>query len=268
MPRIRQSIPSSNQLVSIRFEGEAVQKDKDGRFSLNQLHRMAGAEKSKRPGEWARLDTTKALVEVIQEEQLPNAGKPAFEVLVMKKGNLGGTWAVRGLALAYAKYLDPVFHAACLKVIEERIEEQADPELGIKRSFDRAQKSYVRSGKDSAWVQKRIQGICTRHAYTALLASRGCAVPDDFKSCTNALMIGISGYNVTDLKKKMGLDVKVNLRDHLSRRQLSEIALAEELAIEKAEKERSYGVGELAHASNLAGKEVHKAVSNALRGVA
>lgn len=258
--------PTMGQIVSLRFEGEAIRKDKEGRFSLNDLHRMSGGDPSKSPGNWARSDSIKGLVEVLQEEILPNAGKRAFEVLVSKKGNNGGTWSILGLALAYSKFLSPEFHAACLKVIEERIEEDQNPEIGVTRSVDRAHKAYARVGKNSEWIQKRIQGICTRHALTAFLSSRGCNAPDDYRSCTNALYIGISGTDAAGLKKMMGLDPKANPRDHMTRRQLSEIALAEELAVEKAEQERSYGVEAMAHACNMAGKEVHRAVSNALRG--
>lgn len=255
------------QVVSLRFDGEAVRKDKEGRFSLNDLHRMSGADPSKRPGSWIRSDSIQGLVEVLQDEIMPNAGKRAFEVLVSKKGNNGGTWAILGLAIAYTKFLSPEFHAACLKVIEERIEEEQNPELGVTRSVDRAQNSYLRAGKTQEWIQKRIQGICTRHALTAFLKSRGCNAPDDYRSCTNALYIGATGTDASGLKKSMGLDAKANPRDHMTRRQLSEIALAEELAIEKAEKERSYGVEAMAHACNMAGKEVHRAVSNTLRGL-
>jgi hypothetical protein len=258
---------NKHPVISLRFEGESVRKDKDGRFSLNDLHRMAGVKVGKAPKEWAKLDTTKALVEVLQDQQDSNGGiSPSLEVLKTREGRAGGTWAVMSLALAYASYLSPEFRAACLKVVEERIEEEQNPELGVTRSVDRAQKSYVRAGKAPEWIQKRIQGICTRHALTSFLASRGCNAPDDYRSCTNALYIGATGVDASGLRKQMGLDSKANPRDHMTRRQLSEIALAEELAIEKAEKERSYGVEAMAHACNLAGKEVHRAVSNALRG--
>jgi len=261
--------PNKTQMVSIRFEGEDVRKDKDGRFSLNDLHRMSGADQTRDPRRWVFLDSTKALVEVLQDQQTLNVGKSDIQkVVVSTRGGGGGTWAVMSLALAYAGYLSPEFRAACLKVVEERIEEEQNPELGIDRSMARAQRTYARMEKTPEWVQKRIQGICTRHALTAFLKSRGCTAPDDYRSCTNALYIGATGTDAPGLRKAMGLDPKANPRDHMTRRQLSEIALAEELAIEKAEKERTYGVEAMAHACNLAGKEVHRAVSNALRGAA
>ena len=121
---------SKVQLVSLQFKGESVRQDRDGRFSLNDLHRMSGTDKGKAPGEWAKLDGTKALVEVLQDQQDSNRVlTPIWKVMVSRRGNMGGTWAVMSLALAYASYLSPEFRAACLKVVDERIEEEQTPEL-------------------------------------------------------------------------------------------------------------------------------------------
>lgn len=109
MISIQEKKPSSKgQLVSLQFKGESVRQDRDGRFSLNDLHRMAGSPPNQDPRQWARLDTTKALVEVVQDQQDLNVGiSPIWKVLVSRRGNMGGTWAVMSLALAYASYLSP-----------------------------------------------------------------------------------------------------------------------------------------------------------------
>ena len=75
---------------------------------------MAGSQPNREPKEWAKPDTTKSLVEVLQDQHVKTGGiSPSLEVLKTKEGRGGGTWAVRGLALAYAKYLSPQFHVVC-----------------------------------------------------------------------------------------------------------------------------------------------------------
>ena len=106
---------------------------------------MAGAPLNREPKEWAKLDTTKALMEVLQEPQM---GKnPDWKVIISARGHNAGTWAVRGLTLAYAKYISPEFHAACRMVIKARIEEEANLELAIKRAKARTVNTWKLRGK-------------------------------------------------------------------------------------------------------------------------
>ena len=108
------------KIMTINFEGEFIKRDKEGRFSLNDLHKKAGADATRDPRRWIFLDTTKALIEVLQEQQNLTVRKSdSLEVLQAKVGRTGGTFAILPLALAYAKYLSPEFHAACRKVLVE-----------------------------------------------------------------------------------------------------------------------------------------------------
>ena len=58
---------------------------------------VAGSPLHQEPSAWVRLDGTKALMEVVQDQQLPNAGKSRlWEMLVSIRLTATGTWAVRG----------------------------------------------------------------------------------------------------------------------------------------------------------------------------
>ena len=173
---------------------------------------------------------------------------------------------MRGLALAYAGYLSPEFRAACLKVIEERIEEEANPELAIKRGMDRAERRYASLGKDPMWIRRRIQGICTRNMLTGFAKGRGCDKPDHYRALTNATYTGVVGLTFREWKQRKGLQYKDNLRDHMTLTEICSVELAEALAMEVAERDRLYGPEPLAMVANRSGFEVQKAVRNALGG--
>lgn len=267
MNSIQKHKPSSNgQIVSLEFQGEKVRQDRDGRFSLNDLHRMAGADPSKAPYRWVQFDSTLALVDVVQNQQDSNSAKSAiWKCMVSRRGNMGGTWAVLSLALAYAGYLSPEFRAACLKVVEERIEEEQNPELGITRAQERAVKSWSRSGKTSSWIGVRIEGISTRNEFTAICAKRG---GKDFRSITNAIYLGIYNKSAKALREKHELRTGANIRDAMGETALIMVRLAENLAGKKAEGENLYGDAALSQAAHHCAKSVHDAVRGALKGAA
>jgi hypothetical protein len=57
------------------------------------------------------------------------------------------------------------------RVALERMEEAADPELGIRRARERAVAAYQRQGKDSKWIAGRLDGINDRKVFTGRAAS-------------------------------------------------------------------------------------------------
>jgi hypothetical protein len=244
------------------FDLEKPRKDKEGRYSLNDIYKMAGSPSHQEPSEWVRLEGTKALVEVLQDQQVPIPVKTRnWKVLETKRGQQGGTWATRGLVLAYAKYLSPEFHASCLKVIEERIEEMADPELGITRARERASKMWKRTGKGNAWIVARLDGIDTRNTFTSACAERGVK---DYKLVTNGVYTGLFGKTARELRVRMGLPDGANVRDAMDETQLIATRLAENLTIRKAQEQKLWGDGEIADAANHCGRGIQTAIRAAL----
>lgn len=75
-------------------------------------------------------------------------------ILKTSRGKGGATWADPRLAIAYAKFLSPAFHAWANRVVIERMEEEADPELAYSRGRDRAVRGWQKSGKSPEWIQQ------------------------------------------------------------------------------------------------------------------
>jgi len=96
-----------NELI---VRGARISQDQDGYLSLTDLWRVAGRDDVKRPGQWQRLPTTKALVAALSQ----NVGFSHIiaetrtkSAIYSTKGKGGSTYAHHILALAYAEYLDP-----------------------------------------------------------------------------------------------------------------------------------------------------------------
>jgi hypothetical protein len=86
------------------------------RISLTDMWRAAASDPSKRPVEWLR---SKSATEFIAHVELMVGNSHLYETT---SGKRGGTFAHWQIALAYAKYLSPEFHAWCNVVIRERME--------------------------------------------------------------------------------------------------------------------------------------------------
>jgi hypothetical protein len=84
-----------------------VQRDADGRFSLNDLHRAAGGEERHRPSRWVENLQTQELV-----DELSKAGIPALEVV--RGGAFPGIFGMYEMVYAYAMWISAAF---CVKVI-------------------------------------------------------------------------------------------------------------------------------------------------------
>ncbi len=69
------------------------------------MWRASGASPTKQPAMWWRLESTQELVGIY------GSNLRQAQVWTTLSGNTGGTWVIPNLAVAYAKYLSPRFHA-------------------------------------------------------------------------------------------------------------------------------------------------------------
>lgn len=100
------------------------------------------------------------------------------------------------------------------RVAKERLDETADPELGIARANQRAVDSYKRRGKDDQWIATRLQGIDDRKAFTdALTRHVADIVGKHYGMATNSVYKGLWGRSAATLKQQLGLPKSANLRD-------------------------------------------------------
>lgn len=97
----------------------------DGLYSLNDLHKAAGAEAKHRPNQFLRLDTTQALAaEINQCADVRSASK------VVNGSNNRGTFACKELVYAYAMWISPAFMLQVIRVFDAQ-QGQAQPQTTI-----------------------------------------------------------------------------------------------------------------------------------------
>jgi len=98
--------------IRLYFKSQAIRED--GEFlCLTDMWRAAGSDENRRPVIWLRQDATQQFAEYLAAEQ-----KVTLDHLSRAElGRNGSTWAHWQLAMAYAKYLSPEFHAWCNEVV-------------------------------------------------------------------------------------------------------------------------------------------------------
>ena len=82
----------------------------DGLYSLNDLHRAAGADKAQQPANFLRLDQTQALI-----AELNSSDVRSFHAA---PGRNGGTYVCRELVYAYAMWISPKFNLAVIRAFD------------------------------------------------------------------------------------------------------------------------------------------------------
>lgn len=94
----------------------AIAQDINGRFSLNDLHRAAGAEPRHQPAQFLRLDSIAELAREIGEKS--DMGNP---ISVVRGGPGQGTFACRELVYAYAMWISAKFHLQVIRTFDALI---------------------------------------------------------------------------------------------------------------------------------------------------
>ena len=111
-----------NQLTPV-IANITIRQDKQGRFSLNDLHKAAGGADRHSPRMWIQNQQTKALIDelrkslIVSGEGIPSSDeiKHLEPVSIIKSFFMDqGTYVAEELVYAYAMWISPAFH---LKVI-------------------------------------------------------------------------------------------------------------------------------------------------------
>ena len=100
----------------LAFNGVVI-RDKPDMLSLTDMWKAAGSPENREPFNWARKEGAQFIDAVTLTHNLPDS-----QVMDVKRGKGGGTWAHWQIGLAYAKYLSPEFHMWCNTVVRERME--------------------------------------------------------------------------------------------------------------------------------------------------
>jgi hypothetical protein len=108
--------------LSLQYHEKPINQRGD-QLSLTDMWRAAGSDPSKQPAKWREQDGTKTFVSHIACILL--VGEDAL--IQTLRGNEAGTWAHWQIAMAYAKYLSPEFHAWCNSVVKAHMEGRGVP---------------------------------------------------------------------------------------------------------------------------------------------
>jgi hypothetical protein len=99
-----------------------ISQDSEGRFSLNDLHRASGGEKSKKPALFMQNGTFKKFVEILK------VGEPTFKPVNKKAGRYGGgTWVCKELVYKYAMWVNPEFELRVIRTFDSMMKAMNPP---------------------------------------------------------------------------------------------------------------------------------------------
>lgn len=114
----------------------------------------------------------------------------------------------------------------------ERIQEQQNPDLAVKRAI----LYYELQGRDKQWIQNRIDGQFTRNELTGEWNERGVAPGQEFATLTNIISQETFGVSVSKHKEIKSLK-KENLRDNMTNIELIFKDLVKRLQLKLRDKE-------------------------------
>ena len=134
----------SSLIIKKDFNGIAVAFEGKEKISLTDLWKAVGSPTNQEPWRWLETEQAKKFVPAVMREY--NLAKN--EVIKTTRGKNGGTLAHWQIGLTYAQYLSPELHAFCNQIVNERIEEEKNPELAISRGHERAVRQWKKQGKN------------------------------------------------------------------------------------------------------------------------
>jgi hypothetical protein len=140
------------------------------------------------------------------------------------------------------------------KVGYERLQEIADPALGLERTRG----NWRKLGRSEKWITQSMTGQETRNKLTDYWAAHEVTKGQEFAILTNLIHEEWSGVSVKEHKDMKGLESR-NLRDHMTEAELIFTALAELSTRQIAETETAVGLPANKKAAKTGGGIAHRA---------
>lgn len=106
-------------LPALVYKGEIIH-ERHEMLSLTDMWRAAGSDPGKQPAKWRDLPSSREFAAHVANVILRKSEDEVFRVL--RGGRQPGTWAHWQVAMAYAKYLSPEFHAWCNDEVRARMQ--------------------------------------------------------------------------------------------------------------------------------------------------
>lgn len=205
---------------------------------LTDIWKHNDGTRGRNPNKWLGSDDVTSRVKAISSR----LKTPVECLLQTTKGRNGGTFAHPHIAMAYCLYLSPELFAWAMEVLTERIEEEANPELGIDRAEQRAIATWKRQGHSDEWIEARLHGRRFRKEFTSVLRSHGVSDKETYRAATEVTYRKVLDMNTADIRKARPELKKYHpARDGLTMEQLAAVETAETIAALNMRRNRAYG---------------------------
>lgn len=228
-----------------------IRTDAEGRICLDDLWQAAKAKQGKLPKFWRLTEGYKALKNLLQKK----VGDPNLNGAVVHAGRgrgAKGTYAHPILAAAYAGYLDANLELEMREVwLRYRAGDAVLADEILQRATDEA----------NHWAGVRALSRSQRNSYTDVLKEHGVE-GRGYMECTEALYIHLLGGRSYEIRNRLSLKPKANLRENLDVASLSFVMAAEALAAERIKEEQRKGNRDCADATAVSASAIRRAVND------
>jgi hypothetical protein len=245
---------SIDDVPQLELRGKIVREDERGWICLDDIYTLAKALPSRSPKYWRRNQPVRVLIEELSKKVSAShqREKKAFSPVIYARRGRGssGTFAHPVLAAAYAGYLSAKLEIEIREVwLRYRAADETLADDILQRASDEANR----------WAGTRALGRVQRNSYTATLKAHGVE-KKGYMECTEATYLALLGGKSWQLRQKMGLGPKANLRNELRTDQLSYVMAAEALSAERIEEEDRRGNADCVEASRISASAIRAAV--------
>lgn len=211
----------------IEVLGKAMKVD-GALVSLTDLWKGQGAEQRNHPNKWlSNISTIDLINGLMRTTKLQES-----ELLDVRRGRTGGTYAHWQLALAYSKHLSVELHLAVNDVY--RRFKQADVEL-VEHMVER-----MEDPEDLKRVEMRAKAKASNKALGAAIQSHG-GEGRTYAAVNNMNNVAITGKTAKQIKADAGVPERAQTRDLLTATQLAGLNYAEMLETDAIVSKRAIG---------------------------
>lgn len=162
-----------SSLSPLRIDSIDVRQERDGMFSLNDLHAASGGAAKHSPNHWSRNKQIQELIEEIKKTRIC--------VIESKQGL--GTFICKELVYAYAMWVSPAFHLKVIQTFDQAVTRPASAVMSLPDFTDPA--AAARAWAD-AIDQKRAAEKQLALAAPTVQAFERIAVANDSVTMTEA----------------------------------------------------------------------------------
>lgn len=243
---------SGSQQIQLR--GKLISEDERGNLRMDDIWTLAGSPETKSPMKWRNSRAAQPLISELQQRITTDnikRGSPNFQVIYSPIGtSITGTFGHPILAAAYAGYLSPKLE---IEVREIWLRYRSGDATLADEILERA------TAEENRWAGVRALSRSQRKSYTDALKDHGVS-GKGYMECTEAVYLHLLGGKSYQLREKMKLPAKANLRNELSTDKLAYVMAAEALSSERIEEERRFGNSECVEASALGANAIRSAI--------